>query len=838
MGTYAYRRAGFEMAGFGVLTAFVIALSSLPGSVAEDGSAPRSNSVAPAATSARPSALPLLFRRVATATGGSTLVTQGPGYAFSFGEDGVEMAFEGGRSLELDLVGTGPALKVRPGESAAAKANFFIGDDPARWRVNQRLFDEVVYANAWPGVDVIFHGTGAKLKYDLRVAPGADPDRVALRYKASGGTRLDARGNLVVGTGSAAFIDSAPVTWQKRAREKKLIDSRFELNGDGTFGFELGAYDRARPLVIDPGIVFKSFIGLSNQGDGWGIATGPDGSAYMTGVAYRNWPTTEGAFETEHQGGSDTFVMKIDPTGNVVYSTYLGGSNSEFSRAISVGPDGSAYVGGQTESLDYPTTPGALDDSYSSDGNPTGFVTRVDPSGSRLVYSTRVTGTYNVFGIFADDAGHAFLTGSATHDLPVTGDAFSKVHNERYTGHSYVAELDAAGSRFEYATYLGGSRDDVARDIAVVDGHIYVAGETWSRDFPVVMGSFDTSFNGQWNDVFVVKFSGDKRALDYSTYIGGSAEYQEDYGAAAFLDDGSVIVSGSTRSRDFPMKDAHDADYSGEGEGFLTRIAPDGRELLYSTYVGGGKGDNAESVTADRYGNAYVGGSTLSHNMPGVEGTPTTEVPSFLIKFMPDGRFDSGTYLWGAVIDLAADPAGSVYVSGFDPSPGRRIETARSGGNQRRAREALGRHYFGCTIVGTRKADVLVGRRGPDIICGRGGDDLIRARGGSDVVIGGNGSDRIVAGGGFDVVDGRRGADLLIGGVSRDLLRGGLGPDRLRGGSGADRLSGGPRGDRMRGGRGEDSLTGDKGSDTLDGGLQSDRCRGGAGSDIKKRCDG
>jgi hypothetical protein len=314
-----------------------------------------------------------------------------------------------------------------------------------------------------------------------------------------------------------------------------------------------------------------------------GLTVDASGSAYLTGLVYSpDFPVTEGAYDTslgDSQG--DAFVTKINPAGggpaDLVYSTFLGGGAEDWGRSIVVDSSGNAYVAGRTVSADFPTTGGAFDTTFNGQGTDA-FVTRLNPSGTGLVYSTFLGGRGNddAWGIAIDGAGSAYVTGRTwTSTFPTTPGAFDTTFNGKSgntPSDAYVTKLNAAGSGLVYSTFLGGKADDLGRRIVVdADGSAYVVGHTASSAYPVTPDGFDTSYNGN-TDAFLTRVNAAGSALVYSTFLGGTAEDQERSLAVDSL--GNVYLTGYTVSTNFPVTSgAYDTSHNGDWDVFAGRMA-------------------------------------------------------------------------------------------------------------------------------------------------------------------------------------------------------------------------------------------------------------------------
>jgi hypothetical protein len=341
---------------------------------------------------------------------------QGAGYGFFFTQKGAMLSFtEGkgrGHALGLDFLGTNPEATLTAQKRLSGKINYLVGDDPSKWQQGLHPHAQLLYGGLWPGIDMAVRGDGGNLKYEFHLKPGASVEDVRLGYRGAEGLSVGASGELLVQTSLGVLKDAAPVSYQLIGGERVPVESRYTLKGDGSYGFALGSYDPRYPLVIDPGLDYSTFLGGTDFDDGEGIAVDQDGSAYVTGYAgSTDYPTTPGAFDRTQNGGGDTFVTKLNASGSALtYSTFFGGTDFDSSTDIAV-RDGSAYVTGVTYTADYPTTPGAFD--RTQNGGADAFVTKLNASGSALVYSTFLGGTVTDVGhgIAVDRIGSVYVTG-------------------------------------------------------------------------------------------------------------------------------------------------------------------------------------------------------------------------------------------------------------------------------------------------------------------------------------------------------------------------------------------------------------------------------------------
>ncbi|HEX8069879.1 MAG TPA: carboxypeptidase regulatory-like domain-containing protein, partial [Pyrinomonadaceae bacterium] len=388
--------------------------------------------------------------------------------------------------LRMQLLGTTarPAA-VRGDAELPGKVNYLFGGDPNNWRTGIPTYGQVRYEQVYPGVDLVYYGNQQQLEYDFVVAPGADPNVIGLNYDGAQAVKLAGDGGLVLKTAGGDLRQLKPFVYQPREDgSRKQINGRYVLKGDGRVGFQLGKYDRSKPLVIDPVLSYLSFVNAN--GRGFAIAVDPSGFAYVAGAldAGSALPASSGAFQIAGAGGQDVFVTKLNQAGNnVLYATFLGGPGDDDAYGLALDAAGSAYVTGYARP-GFPTTAGAFKTTL-----PIGydaFVTKLNPAGSGLVYSTFFGGlNYEEGdGITVDAAGNAYVAGiTESTDLPTTPGAV--LATNRGGADAFVAEFNPTGSALLYATYIAGGGQDYGLNVAVDSaGNIYMVGQTSSLDAP------------------------------------------------------------------------------------------------------------------------------------------------------------------------------------------------------------------------------------------------------------------------------------------------------------------------------------------------------------------
>ena len=435
-------------------------------------------------------------------------------------------------ALRMQLVGANPHPKIAGLDKLPGKSNYFIGNDPKKWRTNVPNYARVRYQNVFPGVDLVYYGKQRQLEYDFVIAPGADPTAITLAFEGADKLEIDDRGNLVLQIPHGQVIQHAPVIYQEMDGDRQPINGHYVLKGNHHVAFQIGAYDVRRPLIIDPVVLtYSSYLGGTNADIGNDIAVDAAGNAYVTGSTVSEaptpFPTTAGAFQTAlaSSGFTDAFVTKLNPAGTaLVYSTYLGGGNSDFGQGIAVDVANNAYVTGSTASAAptaFPTTPGAFQTALANAAAVTdAFITKLNPTGggaADLVYSTYLGGGAGDVGndIAIDGVGNVYVTGSTASSalIPPPFPTADSPFQPTLGGDTdaFVSKLNPAGggaADLVYSTYLGGLNSEIGRGIALDPmDNAYVTGETDTSETdvpPFPIASFQDNFGGV-TDAFISK---------------------------------------------------------------------------------------------------------------------------------------------------------------------------------------------------------------------------------------------------------------------------------------------------------------------------------------------
>ena len=553
---------------------------------------------------------------------------QGNRYAFFLTSRDIVLSFADAASrealaLNLRFVGARQGAAPEGVERVAGAMNYLHGSDPAEWRTELPRYGQIVYRELWPGIDLHLRDAAGTLKYEFRVRPGANPAQIQLAYEGANGLSIDSSGAVRIDTAMGVLKDAPPMSYQMIDGAAVRVESAYALTSgsDGRsdgYGFRVGGYQRDRELVIDPGLE---------------------------------------------------------------YSTFLGGASDDMGTGIKVDANGNAYIVGTTQSPNFPTTAGAFDRSGAVSNSLEAFVTKINATGTALVYSTFIGGSNFEWGrgIAIDAAGAAYITGQTkSSNFPTTGGAFDRTFNvdtcprcgiDQYD--AFVLKLNPAGSALVYSTFLGGFNIDDGMAIAVdAAGNAYVAGETEASNFPTTANAFDRTYNSNF-DTFVTKLNATGSALVYSTYLGGTAV--EFPSRVAVDGGGNLFITGSTSSTNFPTTaGAFDTTHNGAFDVYLTKLNAAGSALVFSTFLGGSGFDSSGGLALDSAGNSYVSGGAGSVDFPTTPGAFDT-LPdgsdAFVTKFNPAGSaLVYSTVIGGTASEgasgLALDGAGNAWITG------------------------------------------------------------------------------------------------------------------------------------------------------------------------------
>lgn len=578
-------------------------------------------------------------------------------------------------TVGLSPVGLRKGVKIAALEPQEHKVNYFFGNNPKKWRTDVPTYKAVAYREAYQGIDLKFYGDGRQLEYDIVVKPGADPNQVKFQYAGIKGLEVTPTGDLAIKLpDGGVLVQKKPVVYQEIAGTRVAREGKFKLHGDvagHTYGFEVAAYDQKIALIIDPVLVYSTYLGGGDLDMGMTIQVDAAGCAYVAGATYSKladpfpFPQVNPITNPSQYGPNMwncVFVSKFNAAGNgLLYSTYLGGnpSNDYYAEppsgriGLAVDAAGSAYITGATMTTNFPHTTNApyktrWSDTYKNPASTEAFVTKLTSAGNGLAYSTYMRGDQTDFGhaLAVDSLGNAYIGGyteSGSGDAPHV--TLNGTHFPPYFRAPFITKLDPGGSAFLWTRALvtgpddlnhGGTETGVQAMVAeplnsshAYSGGVWVTGDTLDEQFPVI-NPLQASLAGQI-DAFVTWVDQDG-VIRFSTFWGGGTgpmgDYTHGYGIARGPN-GDIYVCGATNNAFFPTSPnasfpksaiAYQPTYGGgDWDAILFRITnryPQKPKLVYSTYLGGDATEEAQAVAVDQNGNAYITGATNSNNFP------------------------------------------------------------------------------------------------------------------------------------------------------------------------------------------------------------------------------
>lgn len=593
-------------------------------------------------------------------------------------------------ALGLRFVGANSSPAPEGLDALSGKANYFFGAQSSRWLTNVPTFGRVRYREMYPGVDVVFYGSPQSLEYDLIVQPGADPNAILLHFDGADKITLDGNGDLLVASGKNLIRQHKPIVYQEKSGQRQELSGVYRLHSAMQVGIAVAEYDKSRPLVIDPVIGYCATLGGSGASSGLAVAIDTNQNVYITGNTTANNFPVASAYQSSFAGSEDAFVAKLDATGRLVYSTYLGGgilnniNQGSSGQGIAVDIYGDAFITGWTQVTNFPVK-NALQPTNA--GTCDAFVTELNPAGNGLVFSTYLggKGLDAANGIALDTNANILVTGYTESTNFPTANAAQPVYGGN--GDAFVAKLSNDGSALIYSTFLGGSNSEnnagsgligfptailphLGGAIAVdFSGNACVTGWTYSTNFPTLNAFQSTNCSGlpNYDPVAFLTEIGPGGNIAYSTYFGGQAvTYGSVYGRAIGVDlnNGNVYLAGSSSAPNLPATNAFSpyigAGGASVGDGFVAAFDSTGTNLVYCTYLGGSGDDQINGLDvrlAD--GAVVVTGSTSSSDFPLLNAVQTNGQQGFF-------KSANGAVNWSASSSPLSGSA-SVYAVQVDP---------------------------------------------------------------------------------------------------------------------------------------------------------------------------
>jgi len=587
--------------------------------------------------------------------------------------------------IKASFVGANPISTAVGQDLMAYKCNFFLGNDPLKWQTDVPNYNSIVFRDIYSGIDLKYYGNRRQMEYDFIVSPWADPSQIAINYEGADSISVNNDGDLVVATDWGKVVEHKPLVYQILENQCVPVECTYSLIGENTFGFEFkNGYNAAFALVIDPVMVFSTYLGTNDYDNSWDIAVDMENNIYVTGCTYSSVFPTQDPFQSNHGGGvEDAYITKINAEeSTLIYSSYFGGDGTDWGNSIALDTAGNIYVTGITGSSNFPCHVPLQSDF--GGGSSDAFITKLNSSGDALIFSTYYGGTGNDQGmaLTADKEGNTLVAGHTTSaDLFLTN-PIQASHGGGSDG--FVVKINSDGSDYVYSTYLGGSEWDAAYSIAVDnDNYAHIIGATESStDFPLY-NAIQISFGGGSHDAFVVEIDANGDDFIYSTYVGGS---DEDYGDGIAVDSsGNSYLTGYTYSDDYPLMNPYQGTINGSGDIFVTKLGAIGDTILYSTFLGGSDSgdvccdrDQGREIAVNSKGIAYVTGYTYSHDFPLVNAVQASYEGGngdlFVAGLSAAGdNLIFSSYLGGSGEDWAngitVDTKGDIYLCGWTNSP-------------------------------------------------------------------------------------------------------------------------------------------------------------------------
>ncbi len=607
-------------------------------------------------------------------------------------------------AVRMTIDGANETASVEGENPSEGRSNYFLGNDPEKWRTDIPNFQRVKYSSVYDGVDLVYYGNGQQLEYDFVVRPGHDPNKIELKFEGIESAKIDkTSGDLVLETGSGTLRQLKPFVYQETDGARTEIASTYALKREGksfNVSFNLSAYDTTKELVIDPILAYGTYLGGNAFDEGRSITVDAQGNAYVVGTAAsRDFPTTPGTIkpvllprtDAPNSFWYDAFVTKINPTGTaLVFSTYFGGRNgNESGGGVALDANGNVLISGTTMAGDLPTV-----NAYQSTfgGTDDGFAAKLNPTGSAIIFSTYLGGNNtDVGGSIAvnQTTGDAvFVGGASSGNFPTTPGAFKErlcdntpgsCNGIFYSG-SYLVKLTANGG-IVYSTLFDAAINDVTLDTA--DNAVF--GGTAFAVAPTTPGAFQPVSSGGIEG-YIAKLNPAGSSVVFGTFLGGGL--QSDRVKAIVLDpEQNIYVTGQTQNTAFPTTPgAFDTTFNGVEDGFVTKFNPAGSALVFSTFLGGTARDEPFAIGLAANRDVFVAGESLSNATFPLRNPLLQSGSIVLSRLRSDGTaLEFSTFLGtGGAYDLATDAESNAYLTGHATTvlvTPNAFQTVRGGGS-------------------------------------------------------------------------------------------------------------------------------------------------------------
>jgi hypothetical protein len=585
--------------------------------------------------------------------------------------------------LSILMEGSNPKPEIEGIHELAGRSNYLIGNDPARWKKNVPHYEMVKYSQVYNGIDLVYHNRRNNLEYDFIVSPGTDPGQIRFNITGAEIIKEDESGNLLLHTRLGDMIIKAPETYQQVHGVKMVIASKYEIDKRGGISIRLDPYDKSKPLIIDPEMVYSTYLGGSNTEGGYGIDADNEGNVYVIGsTKSTDFPGANGS--PSLAGETDVFITKLNPqTSELIFTTFLGGSSSENGLHIGIDDSKNICAAGWTCSGNFPVKNSIQKELGDAEAGIYDygdiFACKLDPTGSSLVYSTYLGGREKeeLYDAVFDTEGNAYLSGNTdsyldaqqeicTNDFPLYPKKYQNYPDPCFNK-QFVTKINGNGQLI-FST-LFESTTAMANCLAVnKTGNACLL--RWSHEWK-------PDFSPPWNLVTIIKLNDSGTGIvDSVSFLMSSQNIWTWINDFQLDDKENIFIAGSTNGEMDPVtSDAYQSTYNYE-DGFLFKLNQDASEFLYATYLGGSMFDDADRIQIDKNGYILIYGYTASEDFP-LRNAYQSEYGGggdiFLAMIDPSKKGTSSlvfaTYLGGESTDIdrdfTLDANEIIYLTGY-----------------------------------------------------------------------------------------------------------------------------------------------------------------------------
>ncbi len=579
-----------------------------------------------------------------------------------------------GETITIEFQASNPASRPQGQKPLEATANYYRGTSPHQWREDVVLYQQLLYPDLYPGIDLRYTILNSGLKSEFIIHPGAALKSIQCHYTGIKQLRISGDNLQILTNDDAMLSEHIPHAYQEYDGQRQPVTARFHLLDTQTYGFNIQeTLIPGAKLVIDPELVYATYFGGLKRDEGWAITTDYVGHSYIAGVTYSQDLPVMNPIQPYSAGNDnkDVFIAKFDVQGNLIYATYYGGTDGEEGNAIATDAEGNAYITGQTTSANLP-----MYHAWQADfaGHEDAYVLKLGSQG-KMEWATYIGGQgfEEANAITVDHLNRVYIGGEVySDDFPLRNPWQSMTYGEGEED-GFISIFDTEGQLI-YSTYISAPhRDQIFSMTVDQTGNVYATGMTSSPNFPV-HNAAQADYGGGREDCLVIKLDPWNNEMDFATFLGG---VDRDVCTGIDFDQtGNVYVAGDTLSINFPVLNAHQPHHRGNYDAFVTKLSPSGRQIHYSTFLGGSEVDHSWGLVSDHLGHVYVAGHTKSPDFPIYNAIQTSfggEEDGFIVVLTPKGLLHEASYLGGAgkdrIWDITLDGNWITHVTGASESP-------------------------------------------------------------------------------------------------------------------------------------------------------------------------